>query len=99
MTEEQDKTDQSFRDRERLIADVVATYHDLRLQGEAVDPDAYCRDYPELGSELRAQLSALDEIDTILEPSETPRAAGAMEPLPERLSGHKILGVIGAGGM
>ncbi|MBO0862625.1 MAG: serine/threonine protein kinase [Chloracidobacterium sp.] len=99
MTEEQGKTDQSSRDREQLLADVIAEYHDLRLQGEAIDPDAYCRDYPELDPELREQLLALDEIDTMLALSETPRAAGAMEQLPERLSGHKILGVIGAGGM
>jgi serine/threonine protein kinase len=85
-------------DREQLIANAVAAYHDLLLQGETVDPDAYCRDYPELEPELREQLLALDEIDTELTRGETP--GGAMAPeLPERLSGHRILGVIGAGGM
>ncbi len=99
MTEEQDNPDrQPYRDREQLIANAVATYHDLRLQGEAIDPDEYCRDYPELDPELRAQLMALDEIDTVLAPSETLRANQSPE-LPERLSGHKILGEIGAGGM
>ncbi|HEY8459312.1 MAG TPA: protein kinase [Blastocatellia bacterium] len=82
-------------DREQLIANAVAAYHDMLLQGEIVDPDAYCRDYPELDPELREQLSALDEIDAALTPAEAPRDAK----LPERLSGHKILGVIGAGGM
>jgi serine/threonine protein kinase len=85
-------------DREQLIANAVAAYHDLLLQGEAIDPDAYCSDYLELDPELREQLLALDEIDTALEQSETPRGHMAPE-LPERLSGHKILGVIGAGGM
>ncbi|HKQ73263.1 MAG TPA: serine/threonine-protein kinase [Blastocatellia bacterium] len=99
MIEEQDNPDlQSVRDREQLIANAVATYVDLRLQGEAIDPDAYCLDNPELDPELREQLLALDEIETILGPSEeipVNRTSG----LPERLSGHKILGEIGAGGM
>jgi serine/threonine protein kinase len=98
MTEEQDNPNQPSRDRERLIADAVAAYHDLRLQGEAIDADEYCRDYPELDPELRAQLMALDEIDMALVPSEAPRATRAPE-LPERLSGYKILGEIGSGGM
>ena len=98
MTEEQDNPNQPSRDRERLIADAVAAYHDLRLQGEAIDADEYCRDYPELDPELRAQLMALDEIDMALMPSEAPRATQAPE-LPERLSGYKILGEIGSGGM
>ncbi|HEY7180967.1 MAG TPA: protein kinase, partial [Blastocatellia bacterium] len=97
-TEVQDHANWPSPDREQLIANAVAAYHDLLLRGASMNPDAFCRDYPELGPELRAQLLALDEIDTALMPSETPRGAGAME-LPERLSGHKILGVIGAGGM
>ncbi|HEV2668841.1 MAG TPA: serine/threonine-protein kinase [Blastocatellia bacterium] len=98
MTEEQDNHNQPSRDREQLIADAVAAYHDLRLQGEAIDTDEYCLDYPELDPELRAQILALDEIDAVLEQSEMPRGARAPD-LPERLSGYKILGEIGAGGM
>ncbi len=99
MIEEQNNPDRRLhRDRERLIADAVAAYHDLRLQEKAIDPDEYCRDYPEIAQELRAQLLALDEIETVLMPGETTRANRAPE-LPERLSGHKILGEIGAGGM
>jgi hypothetical protein len=40
--------------------------------------------------ELAAELAALTEIDRVLEP---------MPPLPDRLSGHKIIDEIGAGGM
>src|SRR5437016_7718350 len=40
--------------------------------------------------ELAPELAALSEIDRVLEPA---------HPLPDRLSGHKILGEIGAGGM
>ncbi|HEU0184456.1 MAG TPA: protein kinase [Blastocatellia bacterium] len=85
-------------DREQLIANAVAAFHDLLLQGKIIDPDTYCRDYPELGPELREQILALDEIDTVLTPSETPHGATAPK-LPDRLSGYKILGLIGAGGM
>jgi serine/threonine protein kinase len=99
MTEEQDNpTSPHAIDRERLIADAVAAYHDLRLQEEAVDLDEYCRRHPELDPELRAQLLALDEIDKLLAADETTRDHRASE-LPERLSGYKVLGEIGAGGM
>ena len=40
--------------------------------------------------ELAPELAALSEIDRVLEPA---------PPVPDRLSGHKILGEIGAGGM
>ena len=40
--------------------------------------------------ELAPELAALSEIDRVLEPA---------PPLPDRLSGHKIIGEIGAGGM
>jgi len=42
------------------------------------------------GTELELELAALDEIDRVLDPP---------PPIPERLSGHRILGEIGAGGM
>ena len=99
MTEEQDNsTGPRAIDRERLIADAVAAYNDLRLQEEEVDPDEYCRRHPELDPDLRAQLLALDEIDILLAADETTRDHRAAE-LPERLSGYKVVGEIGAGGM
>src|SRR5262245_20633227 len=103
MKEEHDNSDakpdrQSDRDREQLIANAVAAYADLRLQGEGIEPDAYCRDNPDLDPELREQLLALDKIDTVLGPSEATPVNRAPE-LPERLSGYKILGEIGSGGM
>ena len=99
MTEGPDNSDhQPYHHREQLIADAVAAYHDLLLRGETIDPDEYCRDHPDLDPELRAQLLALDEIDAVLMPNETPSGARSPE-LPERLSGYKILGEIGSGGM
>jgi serine/threonine protein kinase len=99
MTEGPDDSNhEPSRDREQLIADAVAAYHDLLLQGETIDPDEYCRDYPDLAPELRAQLLAFDEIDAVLMPNEPPRGSRSPE-LPERLSGYKILGEIGSGGM
>jgi len=91
----------SHDNREQLIANAVAAYVDLQLRGEAVDTDAYCRAYPELDPELRAQILALDELDTVLLPSRSPRVSNSLQgaELPERLSGHKILSEIGRGGM
>ncbi len=88
-------------DREQLIANAVAAYVDLQIRGEAVDTDAYCRAYPELDPELRVQILALDELDTALLPSGAHHVSQSHQDaeLPERLSGNKILGEIGRGGM
>jgi serine/threonine protein kinase len=98
MTEERDNHNQPSSDREQLIANAVVAYHDLLLQEETIDPDDYCRGYPELEPELREQLLALDEIETVLAPCAATSDSQSAE-MPERLSGYKILGVIGAGGM
>jgi serine/threonine protein kinase len=92
---------QPVSNREQLVADAVAAYLDRQLRGEEVDTDEYCRDYPELDPELRAQISALDEIDTLLQPDGALDAGQSLRgaKLPERLSGCKILGEIGRGGM
>jgi protein kinase-like protein len=85
-------------DRDDLLAKALAEYIDLQAQGEPIDVHDFCRKYPEIGAELREHLDTLEEIDTMVEP---PKAAGLrpVEPLPEKLSGHKILSEIGSGGM
>ncbi len=82
-------------EREQRLAEALGEYVDLQARGEDADPDAFCRQHAELEPDLRAQLTTLLEMDERLEPP--PELAG--DELPERLSGHKILGVIGAGGM
>ncbi len=86
--------------RERLVAEAVAAFVDLKARGGTTDLDRFCRLHPDLEPELRDQLQTISEIDILLsggdkaEPSES-----SHDDLPEHLSGHKILGVIGSGGM
>ena len=84
--------------RERLIADAIAEYLDLKLRGEVIDAYEFCRVRKELEPELRTEIEALDEIDTILMDSGEAVMEVSNE-LPERLSGLRILGEIGSGGM
>ncbi len=86
--------------REEVIAEAVAVFHDLLTREVAPSVDEFCLSHANLGPELRAGLLALLEIEEalaslgreVVTPSED-------DPLPERLSGYRILGVIGAGGM
>lgn len=89
--------------KERALAEAVAEFLDRSAKHGGLDIDAFCREYPDLQTELRPTLDQLQEMDTVLDgkeegantsPSKEDRIA-----LPERLSGHKILGEIGAGGM
>jgi predicted Ser/Thr protein kinase len=77
------------QEREELLAAALAEYVDLCAREESVDPAAFCRLYPDLGADLLPQLDALGEIERLAAPPA----------LPERLSGCRILGEIGAGGM
>ena len=86
--------------REQQLAEAVAAYHDLRARDESVDIESFCGRYPDLAPELRSQLAVLDEVETLLESSPQQAASGKpAAPVPERLSGHKILGEIRSGGM
>src|SRR5439155_11977249 len=86
-------------ERERAVAEALATYVDRVSREEMVDIEAFCKTFPVLEYELRPLLESLNEID---EPpfseSSAPKSKEGVQ-LPERLSGHKILGEIGAGGM
>jgi predicted Ser/Thr protein kinase len=86
-------------ERERLLAAAVAEYVDLQAASESVDADAFCRRFPELEPDLRAAIRTLSSFDLV--PGEETPAENEMarEPMPERLSGHRILSEIGAGGM
>jgi hypothetical protein len=85
-------------DREQMLANVVADFQDRRTRGEVMDAESYCRIHPEHAA-LRSQFDTLDRLEGLLD-EPVPAAPGASAgPLPERLSGHKILGEIGSGGM
>jgi serine/threonine protein kinase len=85
-------------DREAVVAAALAEFLDRASREEFVDVEAFCRDYPALEEDLRPLLEELTELD---EPNPSKAEAGnnQEDPLPDRLSGHKILGEIGAGGM
>src|SRR5580704_11870643 len=86
-------------ERERAISDALASYLDQATREETVDIDAFCKTCPELENELRPLLESLNEMDgPPFSEASAPESEGAEE-LPERLSGHKILGDIGVGGM
>ncbi|HLY15583.1 MAG TPA: serine/threonine-protein kinase [Bryobacteraceae bacterium] len=83
----------SAPDREELLAQALADFLDRRARAETPTIDGFCRGYPDIAGELRPQLETLAALDDVLAPP--PDAA----PMPDRLSGYKILGEIGSGGM
>lgn len=77
--------------REQILASALADYADQQAGGETFDVEAFCKLHPELAEELRRSIREFAELDGVAESSR-----GG---LPERLSGFRILGEIGAGGM
>jgi serine/threonine protein kinase len=86
-------------ERERAVAEALAAYLDQVAREEPVEIDAFCKTLPGLENELRPLLESLNEMDGPSDPEEFGPESERGEELPERLSGHKILGEIGAGGM
>jgi serine/threonine protein kinase len=86
-------------DRERAIAGAVARFVDAQARGETIDIAAFCRENASLLPELQAQLEAIQQIDRVLESGGGPQPAPDQQPLPERLSGLRVLDEIGSGGM
>ncbi len=85
--------------REHELAAALAEYVDRLAREETVDIDDFCKGTPELAKELRPLLESLKEMDGPDSSFPTELAREAAEELPYKLSGHKILGEIGAGGM
>jgi serine/threonine protein kinase len=85
--------------RERAVAEALAAYLDQVAREETVEIDAFCKTRPELEKELRPLLESLNEMDGPALSDGAGAESERGEELPERLSGHKILGEIGAGGM
>ena len=86
-------------ERDLKLARAVAEFVDLSAREEAPDIESFCRRYPDLDPELRLDLGILEVLDSALNPAVDAQPPQSAPALPERLSGHKILGVIGTGGM
>jgi serine/threonine protein kinase len=93
-----DSTQQAELGREQRLANAVADFHDRRARGEVIDIESFCRLHPGLET-LRSQIDTMDQLEGLLEDRNPAAPDPANEPLPEKLSGHKILSVIGSGGM
>lgn len=85
--------------KERAIAEALAAYVDRLSREEAVDIDAFCKATPGLEKELRPLLESLNEMAGPSSSFPPGLAQETGERLPDTLSGHKILGEIGVGGM
>lgn len=83
----------SAPDNEELLARALADFLDRQARAETPAIEGFCQGYPEIADELRPQLETLAAIDDVLGPPES------AAPIPEILSGYKILGEIGSGGM
>lgn len=86
-------------ERQRLISQALADYLDRLSAKGFVDTDAFCRQHANIASELLPLLHSLKKMDELGGTSIGAVRLLDEELLPEKLSGHKILGVIGAGGM
>src|SRR5260370_2689297 len=84
--------------KERELAAALARYVDRSSREEEVDIDEFCKGIPELAKELRPLLESLQGMDGPDSSFPSEPAREATEELPDKLSGHKILGEIGAGG-
>lgn len=78
-------------DHERRLAEALASYVDLESSQTSVDIDRFCSQFGELAAELRQQIAALNEIEGTTAPEDPV--------MPEVLSGYRILGGVGSGGM
>jgi serine/threonine-protein kinase len=86
--------------QEQLVAKAVADFLDHRAQGREIDIETFCRLHPDLESDLRADLETVSDIEQVLGPADEPGdLRESSEPLPDSLSGNRILSVIGSGGM
>ncbi len=79
---------------EEKLAAALAEFLDRQAREENPSVESFLLEYPDLAHELRPAIEAVAEIDRAVA---IPTALAP--PLPERLSGHRILAEIGSGGM
>ena len=85
-------------DRERDVALALAEYIDLLSNETPIDIDLFCRQYPDFEADLRREIATLGQFDVLTEDSSESDDVPEEHSV-EKLSGHRILGEIGSGGM
>src|ERR1700681_4252683 len=85
--------------QEQLLANAVADYLDLKARDLGPNIDDYCARHPHIETLLRTELETIDQIDRTLDPAGSADVMEKADELPPRLSGNKILGEVGSGGM
>lgn len=87
--------------REELLASALAEFLDQQAREEGPSIATFLKKYPELAEDLRPALEAATEIDQATAPGD-PIAAPVRQasvPMADALSGLRVLGEIGSGGM
>ena len=81
---------------EERLAAALADFLDRQAREENPSVDSFLLDHPDLAEELRPAIEAVTEIDLAVA---APAGGSQRPPMPERLSGHRIVAELGAGGM
>jgi serine/threonine protein kinase len=93
-------------DRDAIL-DLIVRWEEARARGEALRPEALCRDRPELLEEFRRQVEELEQVNWLNEPIDGPGTAASCEcpkdvpdfDLPRTLAGrYRLDTLIGEGG-
>ncbi len=83
--------------RQQRLAEAIAEYSDLEAEGQEVELTGFCQRHADLAPDLRACLEALAPLQRLDQPTEIVESDSAKGY--ETLSGLRILGEIGSGGM
>ena len=93
----------SLSAREKTIAQALAEFVDRQAREEQVDVESFCSALPDVAAELRPLLDSLVQMDVEegggQDSFDCKSGEFKASDLPRQLSGHKILGEIGTGGM
>jgi serine/threonine protein kinase len=95
----QDKSPDRSAEKELSLALALAEYVDLLSNETQIDIESFCNQHPGLQVDLRRRIATLREMDVLTEASTASVPDPAIELSVEKLSGHRIIGEIGSGGM
>lgn len=97
--EVQDESTDQHAEHELGLALALAEYVDLQSNESLIDIETFCRRFPGIQDDLRHRIATLREMDVLTKETTTDDSDPVVEPFVEKLSGHRIIGEIGSGGM